>query len=630
MSSSSIAEKAEPQATNIENKITDVNTENDIRLYSPREVARVVRKLDLHLLSLCFLLYTFSVLDRSNLGNARTAGLKDDIDLSGDNYELLGVAFYAAYIVFQFTSLGWKVFQPHIWVTCVVIFWGTVSTLQATTSSWGGLFACRFILGVAETMFGPGMPLYLSFFYPREYMGLRFGIFLSGAALANAYGGALAYGISQAHSSISNWRFLFIIEGVPTVLLAVVTFFYLPDRPETARFLNVREREVAAALAKTQPGNTIDKAGLQPKLSLEAFKDYRNYLFALANFSTNVSFASLPLFLPTIISEMGSFSVLEANAYSAPPYLVAFVSIISMTFLSDRYGVRGPFAVFFALVAAAGYLILALTTDTAPRYAGIFLVVLIFTTVAFILVWNANSNETESKRAGGVWIVQCVGQCGTLLGTHIFPADEKPYYRKGMWIGFAFSLLAATACATLSFSFWRDNKRRDQESGNVDATGDNVERRSADHVNGARMSIIATTLGQPTFVSYFALDTRSNAASLTGAINGLFQAGGLIGTLCSSFLADSLGRRKAILIAAIVTVIGGALQAGSVAIAMYIVMRLVTGWGIGSTCYSGPCVHERDKPAGSSRATGRDARRPDLFWLRTRELGRAGQSSPHS
>ncbi|KAK4950712.1 hypothetical protein LTR10_010705 [Elasticomyces elasticus] len=94
-------------------------------------------------------------------------------------------------------------------------------------------------------------------------------------------------------------------------------------------------------------------------------------------------------------------------------------------------------------------------------------------------------------------------------------------------------------------------------------------------------SIIATTLGQPTFISYFALDTRSNAASLTGAVNGLFQAGGLIGTLCSSFLADSLGRRKAILIAAIVTVIGGALQAGSVAIAMYVVMRLVTGLGIG-------------------------------------------------
>jgi MFS family permease len=73
--------------------------------------------------------------------------------------------------------------------------------------------ACRFMLGIAETMFGPGVPLYMSFFYPREYMGVRFGIFLSGAALANAYGGALAYGLSHVHSSVSNWRFLFIIEG---------------------------------------------------------------------------------------------------------------------------------------------------------------------------------------------------------------------------------------------------------------------------------------------------------------------------------------------------------------------------------------------------------------------------------
>lgn len=73
--------------------------------------------------------------------------------------------------------------------------------------------ACRFMLGIAETMFGPGIPLYLSFFYPREYMGVRFGIFLSGAALANAYGGALAYGLSHVRSSVSNWKFLFIIEG---------------------------------------------------------------------------------------------------------------------------------------------------------------------------------------------------------------------------------------------------------------------------------------------------------------------------------------------------------------------------------------------------------------------------------
>jgi MFS family permease len=94
-------------------------------------------------------------------------------------------------------------------------------------------------------------------------------------------------------------------------------------------------------------------------------------------------------------------------------------------------------------------------------------------------------------------------------------------------------------------------------------------------------SIIATTLAQPSFVTYFALDTASNASQLEGAINGLFQAGGLVGTLSCTKTADWLGRRKALFLGAIVSVIGGALQAGSVNIAMYIVMRFITGLGIG-------------------------------------------------
>lgn len=138
--------------------------------------------------------------------------------------------------------------------------------------------ACRFLLGVAETMFGPGIPLYFSFFYPRRYMGLRFGLFLSGAALANAYGGALAYGLSHIHSSVSNWKLLFIIEGVPTVLLAVICWFFLPDSPASAKFLTERERQVAIHLAgdhqaqERPPG----ERGLNFKNLFEAFKDPRS------------------------------------------------------------------------------------------------------------------------------------------------------------------------------------------------------------------------------------------------------------------------------------------------------------------------------------------------------------------
>lgn len=138
-----------------------------------------------------------------------------------------------------------------------------------------------------------------------------------------------------------------------------------------------------------------------------------------------------------------------------------------MSYLSDRFRIRGPLAAFFAILGAVGYLILALTTSIAARYVSCFLIVTLFVTVSLVLTWNANTNENESKRAGGVWIIQTVGQCGTVLGTNSFPSKESPYYRRGMWIGFAFSLVSAVTCSTLSYMLWRENRRRDALYGKV-------------------------------------------------------------------------------------------------------------------------------------------------------------------
>ncbi|KAK3047070.1 hypothetical protein LTR09_011495 [Extremus antarcticus] len=240
-------------------------------------------------------------------------------------------------------------------------------------------------------------------------MGVRFGIFLSGSALANAYGGALAYGIARANANISGWRLLFIIEGVPTVLLAAIGFYCLPDRAETARFLNAREREIAVAFAGTQPGEA-DKNHVDVKKLFGALTDPHNWLFALANFSNNVSFSSLPLFLPTIISNIETFTDLQSNGLSAPPYLLTVFVMIGTTCLFDRVRMRGPFACFFALTAAVGYAVLATCTGTVARYTAVYLVVLIFVTVALVLVWYSNNNMFASRRAGGVWLVSDLQQ----------------------------------------------------------------------------------------------------------------------------------------------------------------------------------------------------------------------------
>ena len=272
-------------ADQVEHVVTKEGTDYTFIKPTEQEESEVIRKLDRRLLPLVFVLYSLSVLDRSNLGNARLAGMEDDIDLSGNRYTWLGTVFYIAYILSQWLCMGWKHFSPHKWCSACVFFWGFVATIQATAFSWGGLMACRAFLGIAEAMFGPGVPLYLTFFYPREKVGFRHGVFISGAAMANAYGGALAYGISQIKGSIGPWKILFIIEGLPTCLFAIITWFYIPDSISKASFLTQREKEVAIHMtARNQRLDVGSETGVRVKEMIEGIKDPKSWIPALCYF----------------------------------------------------------------------------------------------------------------------------------------------------------------------------------------------------------------------------------------------------------------------------------------------------------------------------------------------------------
>lgn len=252
--------------------------------------------------------------------------------------------------------------------------------------------------------------------------------------------------------------------GLPTVALSVVAWFWLPDSPSKAKFLSERDREIAIELSLRQPGDrTSDK--FQWKQAAGALLDWRSYLPPLIYFGCNVCFASLPLFVPTIISEMGAFTSIQSNGLSAPPYVLCFLSIVACAFISDRVGVRGPFVAGAGLVAAIGYIILATQKTVAVRYFGIFLATIIFTSVALTLSWVANTHATDSKRAAGLAILATGGQCGPVLGTNIFPPHEGPFYRKGMWISCGACLLVFFLASLQSFLLWKENKRRDRKYG---------------------------------------------------------------------------------------------------------------------------------------------------------------------
>lgn len=310
---------------------------------------------------------------------------------------------------------------------------------------------------------------------------MRTRIFISGSALANASGGALAYGIAQAKGTLAPWRILFIVEGLPTCAVAVACWFFIPDSPDKAYFLKGRDREVAITLALRQPGDRTGKQGLQWKQVLGALLDYRSkqslsfrdkanpvclgYIPGLIYFCINVCFASLPLFVPTIISEMGAFTSIQSNGLSAPPYLLCWIMIVTVTFISDRVNIRGPFVAAPGLVAAIGYILLGTSKTVAVRYFGLFLATQIFISVAMTLTWVGNTHATDSKRAGAFAILATFGQCGPVLWTNIFPKTDAPYYRKGMWISCCACLMVFVLACVQSTLLWRANKKRDRKYG---------------------------------------------------------------------------------------------------------------------------------------------------------------------
>jgi len=216
-------------------------------------------------------------------------------------------------------------------------------------------------------------------------------------------------------------------------------------------------------VARNQRLDVGKSQGLKFKEVWEGVKDPKSWIPGLCYFGVNVSYASLPLFVPTIISETGHWTKAQSNGLSAPPYLLCFFYIITVCLLSDKFRMRGPFCALSAVIGAIGFIIQANATNSGVRYFAIFLSVQIFASVALLLAWTANIHATESKRAGGYVVLATLGQCGPLLGTNVFPNSEKPYFRKGMWISAAFCLMVAVLSGVLSLWLIHENKKMAQE-----------------------------------------------------------------------------------------------------------------------------------------------------------------------
>ncbi|KAF2658769.1 MFS general substrate transporter [Lophiostoma macrostomum CBS 122681] len=447
-------------------------------LYTPDEDKAVRRKLDRRLVSFMALLYSLSFLDRSNIGNARIAGLATDLKLDSQQYEWLLWAFYITYILFEWMTLMYRIVPPHIYISLCILSWGVIASLQSIATSFGFLLALRALLGIGEAAFSPGVPFYLSFFFRRRELALRTGLFISASPLSASFAGCLAWLITKVgeHGPLSPWRLLFLIEGFPSVLVAVWAWDFVPDGPGTAKWLTPRQREVAVLRLREERENaedrvkeksltgTAERRRVNLREVYQTLADPQCYLTAFMFFSCNVAFSSMPVFLPSIIKDMGHSSI-KAQALSAPPYLFAFVVVLATAYLSDRYGTRSIPIMLHSLLASVGYITIAVSghykaSNTTIRYLALYPATAgFFSAITIIIAWTINNQESDSKKGTGMAILNVIGQMGPLVGTSIFPEEDGPWYVKGMGICAVFMLLVGILAAVLRAVLQRQNRK---------------------------------------------------------------------------------------------------------------------------------------------------------------------------
>ncbi|KAI9008886.1 major facilitator superfamily domain-containing protein [Phycomyces nitens] len=357
-----------------------------------------------------------------------------------------------------------KKIGPSKWIPIVMISWGIVMACMAALENTAGLLASRFFLGITEAGLFPGVIFYLTLWYTRQEQATRVAFFFACSTLAGAFGGVLAYGIMQMDGirNMHGWQWIFLIEAIPTLLLAIASYFALPDFPENSKFLNERERELVVHRLKVDAGPSIETEFSWKQFRM-AFTDWKVYMHSLIYICGSTPLYSLSLFLPSIISGMG-YTNLSAQAMSAPPYAIACCFTIVVAMHADRKRERGLHLAIPAFVGFIGYILLIVLKhkgSVAMYIAAIITTTGVFSHIPAMLSWFTNNIGGHTKRGTAVAIIISLGNIGGAIGGQIYRATDAPYYSRGH--AACVGLMAGAVVLSLLFKYLlnRENKRRE-------------------------------------------------------------------------------------------------------------------------------------------------------------------------
>lgn len=437
--------------------------------FTAEEDKRLVRKIDMRTIPWLSFLYLLAFLDRANVGNAKLEGLLNTKLLKGlginDQEYLWGLTiFFVSYAFFEVPSnILLKRLKPHIWFSIIIILWGITMTLMGTMKNYNSYLSARWFLGVFEAGLFPGVNYYLSSWYKRSEFGLRAAIFFSAATVAGAFGGLLAAGIAQMSGTggLLGWNWIFILEGIVTVVAGLASFWIIVDFPDTASFLSERERaQVVWRLQQDQQKSAAGE-GFQWKRIFEAFFDIKVWLAMICYMGADGALYAFSLFVPTIIKELG-YTNTRAQLFTVPPYVCAAFTTVFVGFMADKYGRRGMWNIICSAVAIAGYAMLRSTGSAHISYGGVFLAAMgVYPMIPNTVAWFGNNFEGAYKRGIAMAIFISWGNLNGAVSSNIYRAVDKPRYKLGHDVVLVYLCLAFSgAILTLLYLRFENNKRQ--------------------------------------------------------------------------------------------------------------------------------------------------------------------------
>ncbi|KAK7729248.1 High-affinity nicotinic acid transporter [Cytospora paraplurivora] len=425
----------------------------EVESLSEAEIAKLQRKIDFRVLPMLFIIYVVAFLDRANISNALTMNMPKELGMTGQQPNIALAIFFVPYIIFEIPSnILMKRFTPHVWLSACMLGFGIFMLGQGFVQNYGSLLATRFFLGLFEAGIFPGSFYLISFWYKREESQKRFAIYFCSVIFASAFGGLLASGIAKMNGAggESNWRWIFILEGILSILVAFAAFFFVSDFPSDAQWISKPEKQFV--LKNTRAEETISEGRVRPRDIAEFFKDPKNYLGAVMYF-------------------------VQTQLHSVPPFAAALGMCLLLAYMSDRSAYRLPYVLFPGVLLIAGLSVLMTTHGHfSAQYAAIFLVCMgAFGAGPTVICWYLMNLQGHKQRSiGSAWMIS-LGNTGGIVAPFTFLSRDSPYYHTGYSV--CMGVVALGMVASLCYTALVLKERRKVQSGDNGVEDAHVRKR---------------------------------------------------------------------------------------------------------------------------------------------------------